>query len=208
MNCDHLRDYLQVREVCQRWRLEKDSTQIHWAIMKGILKPCVWVKGELPELHVEGGTATPVDVQGHPLTRWVNAWCYPCSPTQIGAYELSYGYVCDQSGDEPRYLAIPTPLLLSDVIREGVVMVSALNEAEAELKLQQDDELHGKERITLYRMLVTAVFEHWGWEPTSERSSAVTELVKAAEAIGQPVSYNSAKAHLHRAWAKCTPGLA
>jgi hypothetical protein len=148
-------------------------------------------------------------VNGIHLVRSVNGWCEPCAPTQVGAYEMVYPFVRDLSSEQPCYVALPTPLKLSDVINEGVVMVGALNEAEAVLKIQQDDELHGKERITLYRLLVTAVFEQYGWwDPEGGRSEAVPKLVKAAEAIGLSVSYNAAKEHLRRAWARCPPEIA
>lgn len=206
MKCDHLREYLRVSELFARWRVDKAATDIHWAIMKGVLKPCIWVRGEYAELSLDGnGGLELVEVAGAPVARAVNAWCYPCNPTQVDAYELAYTHVCDRSGEEPVYLALPEPLLLSDLIARGVVLMDALAEAEAALKVQQEDELHGKERLTLYRLLVSSVCEQYGWDPAGERSTAVADLVRCSDAYGIPVSYNAAKEHLRRAWAKCPP---
>jgi hypothetical protein len=209
MKCDHLFDYLQVREVARRWRLDADSTDIHWAIMKGVLKPCIWVTGQLEEVQIERDGASVMHVNGIKLIRAVNGWCEPCAATQVGAYEMLYPFVRDLTSDEPCYVALQNPLSLSDVIKQGVVMINNLVEAEAILKIQQDDELHGKERLTLYRLLVTAVFEQYGWwDSDGGRSEAIPKLVKAAEAIGLSVSYNAAKEHLRRAWARCPPEIA
>lgn len=203
MKCDHLRDYVRVRDLVSRWKLDRDSTDLHWAIMKGVLRPCIWVRGELPEMAIDAdGGALAL-----PTTHAINAWCYPCRETQIGAYEVAYSTVRDESGEQPRYLGLFEPILLSEVVRDGVVMMGELVAAEATLKVQQDDELHGKERITLYKLIVAAVSELYSCDPLAERSNAVAELVRVAEAIGQPVSYNAAREHVRRAWARCGPQL-
>jgi hypothetical protein len=175
--------------------------------MKGILKPCIWVRGLHQEVSVqEGRLVERLDADQKPITRNVNAWCYPRYQQQIGSYEMAYPIVCDESGDEPCLLALPEPLLLSHLLGHGVVMMGELAEAETALQVHQPEEaLHGKERITLYKMLTTLMVETYGWNPTDHRSSAVSSLVKDAEELGISMSFNAAKEHCRRAWEKCPP---
>ena len=132
---DRLRKYVEVRELYARWSVRPDSTDLHVAVMEGVLKPCIWAHGEYQEAAVgPDGQCAPLEMNGKPIARFVNSLCYPFDGVQIGLYEVQYRALCDQTGDVPRYLIPAEPVLLSGLIASGVVTVDALAQAEEALQ--------------------------------------------------------------------------
>jgi hypothetical protein len=191
-----------LQELQERWKLS--LADMHRLVMDETLRPCLMLETELHPVEVIDGKAAVLKDELVPVAK---TWLYPIYPQQVGPFDCVFESVSDQARpvEGCTLWGLPVPMTLEDVMRLGVVMEEDMQEAEAALTSQQDDELHGKERITLYRLLVTSVVEQYGWDPTSERSTAVPDLVRDAEALGLSVSYNAAKEHLRRAWEKCPP---
>ena len=187
---DRLRRYVEVRELYARWSVRPDSTDLHVAVLEGVLRPCIWAHGEYQEATLgPDGRCAPVVLDGKPVARFMNSLCYPCDGTQIGLYEVEYRALCDQSGEAPRYFVPAEPVLLSGLIAHGVVTVDALAEAEAALQpgpdAWQQKSAATKTIQSQARIIAAMLSDGYGFDP--RRKADAREIIEViSRATGQP----------------------
>lgn len=189
MNFDAITDYYLISEIRGRWNLAPGSMAIHRAVMKDVLKVCMWVKGPFQSAQMgEDGRLVPVvNEDGTPAVGTVNAWCYMLEPRQVDAFEFEYFYARDDSGDEPRYWKLQEPCLLSRVLDEGVVMLHDLCTAETVVKpagaaMWQAKSAATKERASILRLLSAMAADAYGYDPRRPEHRGIIEALQEATA--------------------------
>lgn len=191
MNFDPITDYYLISEIRGRWNLAPGSMAIHRAVMKDVLKVCMWLKGPFQPAQVgaDGKLAPVVMEGGAPAVGSVNAWCYMLEPRQVDAFEFEYFYARDDSGDEPRYWKLQEPCLLSQMLEEGVVMVHDLCTAETVVnppgaEMWQAKSAATKERASILRLLSAMAADVYGYDPRRPEHRDVIETLQKATAAG------------------------
>ena len=202
------RPYYTLPELAQKWSLS--GLDLQRAIMAGSVKPCVMLDEYLHPVAVVDG-APVVLREAAPIK--VRKWLYPVYPVQIEPFNFRFEMLCDMA--EPvegcTLYGLPQPLTLVDLMGhplDAVVMLEDMQQAEAALRpVGDDDDLATKEKNTLSRMLVTMYVTTYGWDPRNddERSEGLTSLIRSAEGLGLPISYNTARKHLIACWERATP---
>lgn len=203
MNIKIPRDVWSLPEIHKRWKIE--PLDLYRAIMAGILKPCVMLDYDLMPVAIVDGVATILpDVEPERVRRYV----YPAFVQQTEPFNFRCEYVCDMAAtvEGCKIWRLPQPVTLLQLMEIAVCMREDVEEAEAALMpVRDDDTLTTKEKNSLARLLVTMYVETYGWNPDDERAEGLTSLVRSAEGLGLPVSYNTARKHLSDCWARATP---
>lgn len=172
-------------------------------IMAGTLRPAIHFHREMhPALVIEG---EPIYERANlvQVSQWL--WLVPECGRQIDNFECVYVMFRDGDRAEANYLALPEPLTLTQLLVIGVVFDSNVRELEQPLAANTD--LSKREERTRDLIIVNLAFHALGWDPASDRSKGVTQLVQMGQANGLPVNYDTAKRHLRIAWERCQPKL-
>jgi hypothetical protein len=195
MNLDAITDYYVLDEVRARWELPPGSMAIHRAVMKDVLKVCMWLNGPFqPAQLSDGGKLVPMtNEDGSPAVGEINAWCYMLGARQIDAFELEYSYALDCSGDVPRYWLLQEPCLLSRVLTEGVVMVHDLYTAETVVgppgaEAWQARSAATKEKASMLRLISALAADAYWYDPRRKDCHAVESLqAETTRQAGKPM---------------------
>ncbi len=197
-------DYLAFSELARRWKLEPGSFDIHRAILNGSLRPSLYVNAPLFRIKLVDGAPLPLTGEREALS----GWFYPVYLQQIAELDCAFQLVAEvaEPTEETPLWALDTPMQLGELLQRGVVMMPDLQQTEHALG-GSGDELSAKDERTRDKMIVSMAFQLYGWDPAGDKSKGVTEMMRDAQANGIPVSYNTLKKHLRRAWERCPPLL-
>jgi hypothetical protein len=188
MNFEPITDYLLVSEVRGRWGLPPGSMMLHRAVIKDVLKVCMWLNGSFQVAVPEAaGTLVAVSDDGRPVGGQVNAWCYPVGKVQVDAFEFSYSYALDLTDGNPRYWRLPKPCLLSEMLEDGVVMLQDLAEAEAVLKPDGTEKWQAKSAATkevgsMLRLISAMAADAYAYDPRQKTRQETIQCLQAASA--------------------------
>lgn len=210
MNFDQICDYVTLAEVADRWKLRRDSWMLHRAILRGVLKPCIFSNGaDLPRVEVdERGAVSRLLHEDEPVVEHVRAWLYPWHgfKQQSAPFDALFPIVSDMCDvtQGARLYALRPPISLTDLLAEGVVMMPDLHIAEAELKRGESHEMGAKEVGTVLRILSATLADCFAYDPT-KRSDFAGHISKAGAKFGIQVSDGSVLKWARRAFAEYPP---
>jgi hypothetical protein len=188
MNFEPITDYLLVSEIRGRWGLPPGSMMLHRAVMKDVLKVCMWLNGPFQMAKPDGkGALVPVVEDGRPVGGEVNAWCYPVQKVQIDAFEFAYSYALDLTNGTPQYWRLPNPCLLSEMLEDGVVMLQDLAEAEAVLKPDGAEKWQAKSGATkevgsMLRLISAMAADGYAYDPRKKTRQETILCLQGASA--------------------------
>lgn len=213
MNFDAITDYLLVSEVRARWALPPESMMLHRAVMKDVLKVCMWLKGTFQQAAPDpSGKLVPLEKDGQPVPGVVNSWCYVLDSVQTDAFEMEYRFALDESGEEPRYLVLPQPCLLSRMLEDGVVMLHDLTTAELFLKppgveTWQARAAATKEVHSMLRLISAMAADAYRYDPRRKERIETVDCLQAATAIEgeKPMHAQTITKYLDRAVSEYPP---
>lgn len=209
MNFDALCDYYTLAEVAERWRISPDSLMLRRAILRGVLKPCLWVpEVEMHRMELdEAGCPVHVTEAGEPLMTRVGGWLYPWHAFHVltAPFAALFPYVTDRPDlDGAQIFAASTPIALADILSDAVVMAPDLEAAESETNRRDPNDLSTKEEGTVLRVLSAALADCFAYNPT-ERSDFASHISKAGAKVGIRVSDGSVLKWARRAYNEYPP---
>jgi hypothetical protein len=209
VNFDALCDYYTLAEVAERWKIKPDSLMLRRAILRGVLKPCLWVpevemhRMELNEL----GRPAHATEAGDPATVRAGGWLYPWYAFHVltAPFAALFPYMADGPHlDDAAIFAPTTPISLADILNDGVVMAPDLEAAEAETNRRDPSVLSTKEEGTVLRILSATLADCFAYNPT-ERSDFASHISKAGAKVGIRVSDGSVLKWARRAYNEYPP---
>lgn len=204
------REYLSMPELADRWKLKPTSWDIHYAIIQGLLKPCVLVpQGQLQKAAIESGAPVPMVDENGPVTEFVGGWHFPVLDHQTGAYEAIYQGVADHPvlSDESTVYLLPQPLTLSYIMGHGVARMEQIEAVELDCDGRTADDLATKEKDSLLKMLSVILFDAYGLQNPYEKSPVPKEIAGISKKLGVKISDGTVLKYARMAYDECKPSM-
>ncbi|PZP95527.1 MAG: hypothetical protein DI587_22250 [Variovorax paradoxus] len=191
-------DYLTLHEVRERWKLPADSLDVHRAILKGILRPSVFVMADLVVAH------SPLQTYSDAGERHsVRGFCYVQGLQQTGTFDCAVpavSYAADPQSGGALYL-VDRPLTMDDLFAQAVVMLEDVVAAE---NMLMPEDLTTKEYNSVLKLITIAAADGYGYSPNA-RSSVPSELCEAGTKLGIDISENTVRKILRQAFEQFAP---
>lgn len=193
-------DYLTLHELCERWKIPAGALDLHRAILKGILRPSLFLSGELamalPGGPLQAGERSPV-----------HGFVYVQCLRQTGAFDCevsAVSYARDPENDSALFL-LDQPLTMAALFAQAVVMAEDVEAAERQLAGSAQD-LSTKERGSLLRLVSIMLVDAYRYDP-GRRSAIAAEISQAGAGMGVGISEGTALKFLRMALAEYPPEL-
>ena len=203
------RDTWDLEELAERWGLKRDEARrdMRRLIASGEIEPFKMVLDTLQRIQIVDERAVRV---GAPSEYCGNVWVAQEYAIKTGNFEYAYPLLRDRPRREsdPVYFELPTPCALSDVFGSFVVSDANVQTFEASQGFGAEDRSPSKRQERTQDVILLALYyDAYSRLPDDPRCTGVTDIVKAADAIGLKVSVPSVREHLRAATKRLAPGL-
>lgn len=207
MNFDGICDYVTAEEVAERWRLRPGSWMLHRAIMRGVLKPCIFLPGvDLIRMKLDKDGKAVACMDGDAaVVEHVKGWLYPWHEfkEQTAPFDALFPIVSDmcELAEGAQLYALEAPISLAALLASGCVMMPDLLEAETHVKPQEPST---KELNKQLCMISTLLADGYRYDPR-QPSGLASEISKAARAHGISLSDGTALKYMRQAFEQFPP---
>lgn len=200
------RDYLSPSELLTRWGIAHGTWDLHHAIIKGLLRPCILITGDYQRATMDSaGVPQPLHASGVPVVERLRGWLYPSAGVQVDKFEMVYTAVRDMATaqEDTAFYLLPEPVTLTYIMDNGVVMMADVEDAERGMRGSTIDELSTKERDSLLK-LTSIYLASLGYD-TRYRNHAIPAVCRQAEAHGISISENTVSKYARMAFGSHPP---
>lgn len=207
MRFEGICDYVTPEEVAERWRLRSGSWMLHRAILRGVLKPCIFLAGvDLIRMELDQeGKAVAYKDGDTPVIEHAKGWFYPWHEfkEQSAPFDALFPVVSDMCElvEGARLYALSAPISLGTLLATGCVMMPDLLHTEKQLKPLEPGT---KELNKQLCMISTLLAECYRYDPR-EPSGLASELSKAARTHGIALSDGTALKYMRLAYEQFPP---